>query len=472
MGLVIAGERSGVGKTTVTLALLAGLRRWGHRVQAFKVGPDYIDPMFHTRVTDRPSYNLDIVLTATAYVRQCVATHCQDVDFAVVEGVMGLFDGASPAIQSTRAAEIDPAAPLADLGSTAHIARVLGWPVLLVVDCARLSTSIAALVHGYQSIDPQVRLAGIVLNRVGSDRHRDLLTAALAPLGIPIVGVLHRDDTLIIPDRHLGLVPTAELPELDTLLQQLADQSVQWFDWSALWPLLTVNAPPVAPVSVNPVGPARIAIAQDAAFSFYYAENLNLLTQLGAELVPWSPRTEPLPAELQGLILGGGFPEMFAEELAAQTETLTQVRQAIQAGLPTYAECGGLMYLSQALTDFAGQTWPMVGALPTQAVMGKRLTLGYRHAIAQAHTPLVRPGQHLWGHEFHRSHLTVPPAAPLFQFSDRAEGWWQPPIQASYLHLHWGATPELPQRFLQACVAPSASRHYSASNDSPQQSTR
>ena len=451
MAVIIAGERSGVGKTTVTLALLSYLTQQGLRVQSFKVGPDYIDPMFHRHVTGRACRNLDPVLTSEAYVQQCFERHTQDVTHALVEGVMGLFDGA---------------AHREDYASTAHIARLLNLPILLVLDCSRLSHSIAALVHGYRSFDPRLRFAGIVLNRVSSDRHLDLLKSALAPLNIPILGVLRRQDAITIPDRHLGLVPTAELKQLNTLIDRLADVGETCFDWSRLLPLLqhdqlSVNESPKFPVSpsLHP-SPPRIAIAHDPAFSFYYADNLDLLTKLGAELVFWSPLTDAaLPEGAQGLYFGGGFPEMFAEQLAANKSARNSVYTAIQAGMPTYAECGGLMYLCRSLQTFAGDSFPMVGVLPTNAVMGSRLTLGYRQAIVQQTTPLVLQGQTIWGHEFHRSHLTQAPPTPLFSFhatsftpNPALEGWSAHNLHASYLHLHWGATPEIPQRFLQTCL--------------------
>lgn len=457
MSIIIAGERSGVGKTTVTLALLSCLNRRGLAVQSFKVGPDYIDPMFHRHVTQRSCRNLDPVLTSEAYVQQCFARHTQDVDYALVEGVMGLFDGA---------------ADRPGFASTAHVARLLNLPVLLVLDCSRMSHSIAALVHGYRSFDPKIQLAGVVLNRVGSDRHLEILKAALSPLQIPILGVLRRDDRVQIPDRHLGLIPTAELPNLQPVIDQLAHLGETCFDWSTLTPRLeTTPHPPHLPHLPHLSSPARIAIAHDPAFSFYYADNLDLLQTLGAELVFWSPlQDRELPENIQGLYFGGGFPEMFAATLADSQAIQAAVRSQIQAGIPTYAECGGLMYLCQQLVDFEQNTFPMVGILPTTAVMGKRLTLGYRHAIAQHDTPLVTTGQSIWGHEFHRSHLTIAPDKPLFHINHQpqnprssdfptspsshlpiSEGWHLPNLHASYIHLHWGACPELPFRFLNHC---------------------
>jgi cobyrinic acid a,c-diamide synthase len=446
MALLIAGERSGVGKTTVTLALLAALRRWQLSVQSFKVGPDYIDPMFHQAVTGNACRNLDPVLTSEAYIQQCFSYHNRKADYVLIEGVMGLFDGASGTD---------------DWASTAHIARLLNLPILLVLDCSRLSRSVAAVVHGYCSFDSRLRIVGLVLNRVGSERHLDLLKTALEPLNIPILGVLHRHDQITIPDRHLGLVPTAELPELKTLIDQLATLGSQSFNWPRLLPLLAHSASSHLPISPPPpLLPPRIAVAHDRAFSFYYPDNLDLLEQLGAELVFWSPLTDrDLPAGISGLYFGGGFPEMFAAELAENRAAQQSVKTAILAGMPTYAECGGLMYLAESLTDFAGQNWNMVGVLPTTAVMGKRLTLGYRRAVAQQNSPLMPKGTTVWGHEFHRSNLTMLPQPSLYQLQGydpqsalSYEGWHQHQLHASYVHLHWGARPEIPTRFIAHCA--------------------
>lgn len=452
MTLVIAGERSGVGKTTVTMALLAALTRWGDRVQSFKVGPDYIDPMFHQFITGRACRNLDPLLTSETYVQQCFAEASQNAEFALVEGVMGLFDGASGR---------------EDVASTAHVARLLNLPVLLVLDCARMSRSVAAIAHGYCSFDPRLHLAGVVLNRVGSDRHLILLKEALEPLGLPILGVLHRQDEITLPDRHLGLVPTDELPELGQLCDRLASLAETSFDWNQLRPLLKISKcelPPAASADTStniqhPTSKIRLAVARDRAFSFYYADNLDLLERLGAELVFWSPLHDTaLPENADGLYFGGGFPEVFAAELAANSAARAAVGAAIQAGLPTYAECGGLMYLSQSIVDFAGNSWKMAGILPTAAVMGKRLTLGYRRAIAQQDTFLYRQGETFWGHEFHRSSLTNLSKNPLYHLQPYnpqspifSEGWQLPNLQASYLHVHWGARPVVAARFVAAC---------------------
>jgi cobyrinic acid a,c-diamide synthase len=508
MSLVIAGERSGVGKTTVTLALLSSLANKNAKIQSFKVGPDYIDPMFHQRVTGRACRNLDPVLTSEAYVQQCFSRHVQDVDYALVEGVMGLFDGASGRD---------------DWASTAHVARLLQVPVLLVLDCSRLSRSVAAIAHGYRSFDPRIQLAGVVLNRVGSDRHLQLLQDALEPLQLPILGVLRRQDNITIPDRHLGLIPTEEMSQLDALIDRLAQLGDSCFDWERLLPLLTPsdssepwgrelqippNPPlvrggteeehlfpvyplvrgeeeehlfpippwskeqvevPIPPLNKGGLGgdprlqgetknPIRIAIARDRAFSFYYQDNLDILQQLGVQLVFWSPLTDTaLPKNIQGMYFGGGFPEVFAQQLAENTLAREAVRTAILTEMPTYAECGGLMYLCEQIIDFQGKSWPMVGVLPTSTVMGKRLTVGYRNATAMQSSPMLPAGARIWGHEFHHSQLTVTPEKPLFETQGydggkvATEGWTVHCCHASYVHLHWGGCLEIPLQFLQSC---------------------
>jgi cobyrinic acid a,c-diamide synthase len=339
---------------------------------------------------------------------------------------------------------------------------LLDLPVLLVVNCQSMSHSVAAMVHGYCTLQPQLRIAGLLLNRVGSDRHLEILETALASLPVPILGVFRREDAISLPDRHLGLVPTNELPELRSIVDRLATLGEQCFRWQQLMPLLQVK-PQVVPTA-QPIAPqVKIGVARDAAFSFYYAENLEILQSLGAELVPWSPLQDEVLPPVQGLYFGGGFPEMFAAQLADNVAMRRAVRAAIQAQIPTYAECGGLMYLTESIADFQGHSYPMVGVLPTQAQMGKKLTLGYRTAIAQAATPLLVPGEIVRGHEFHRSSLTVAASQPLFQLQhrvfpsagsgiDRTEGWHQPHLHASYLHLHWGTNRHLPQRFLQQAL--------------------
>lgn len=468
MSLIIAGERSGVGKTTVTLTLLASLCRLSKRVQSFKVGPDYIDPMFHQHVTGRACRNLDPVLTSELYVKHCFIYHKQNCEYALVEGVMGLFDGVNLRAEE-RNSSIPPSPHLpispSSFASTAHIARLLDLPVVLVIDCSRLSGSVAAIAHGYRSLDPKIKMAGVILNRVGSDRHLQLLQNSLEPLDLPILGVLGREDNISIPDRHLGLVPTAELPQLNELIDRLAHLGDTCFDWEKLLPLLEARQEDTVNVfdsfsASSSNSPIKIAIARDRAFNFYYQDNLDLLQQLGAELVFWSPlEGAELPEDVQGMYFGGGFPEVFAQQLAENICVREAVKTAILTGMPTIGECGGLMYLCEQIVDFEGKSWPMAGVLPTTVIMSKHLTLGYRRAVALQDSLLVSAGTTICGHEFHRSRLISTPTQPLFEtwrFDSKEatgfEGWGSlPNLYASYIHLHWGEYPEIPQRFLENC---------------------
>ncbi|MGF1676526.1 MAG: cobyrinate a,c-diamide synthase, partial [Rivularia sp. (in: cyanobacteria)] len=395
MALIIAGERSGVGKTTVTLTLLSCLSRRGLQVQSFKVGPDYIDPMFHQHVTGRACRNLDPILTSENYLKECFDHYSNLCEYSLIEGVMGLFDGVMVNNKQT------PPLPLPlvkggvdNFASTAHIAKLLNLPVLLVVDCSRLSGSVAAIVHGYRSFDQQVNIAGVILNRVGSDRHLSLLKNSLEPLQIPLFGVLKRQDNITISDRHLGLIPTTELPELDELIDKLVNLGESCFDWESLLPLLKWGNKGTRGWGDKGMGgqgdgeargwrdypssSIKIAVAYDKAFNFYYQDNFDILQKLGAELVFWSPLEDTeLPQDIQGMYFGGGFPEVFAQKLSENTCVRDAVKAAILSGIPTIAECGGLMYLCNQIMDMTGKSWEMVGVLSTTAVMDQRLTLGY-----------------------------------------------------------------------------------------------
>jgi cobyrinic acid a,c-diamide synthase len=460
MAIVIAGDRSGAGKTTLTLAILSYLKRIGQRVQSFKVGPDYIDPTFHGAIAGSPCRNLDPVLTSEDYVQSCFALHSRGVDAVVVEGVMGLFDGiARPSDRSDSPywGVVD------DFASTAHIARLLGLPILLVLDCSRLSASIAAVVQGYRHLDRRLQIAGVILNQVGSDRHLALLTQALQRIEVEILGSLRRQEDIAIPDRHLGLVPSGELPQLPALCDRLATLAQRCLDWEKILPLL-----PPSPDSLvqsvtcpSPLPPVRLAVARDRAFNFYYADNLDRLEQLGAELIPWSPIADrQLPSNIHGIYFGGGFPEVFAEELTANHPMLQSLRQQAWRGLPVYAECGGLMYLCDRLVDFEGRSRSMAGILPVSAAMTDKLVLGYRRAKICCDRALLPAGSSLWGHEFHRSQLSAPPPHPIYQFfapdgqsTIAFDGWQVLCVYASYLHLHFGHYSEFARQFLRQCLA-------------------
>ncbi len=444
--LVVAGTASGVGKTTVATGLMAALRRRGTAVASAKVGPDFIDPGYHALATGRPGRNLDPWMCGEETMAPLAARAGKGADVLVIEGVMGCFDGAlTPRVEGD--------APPADLASTASVARLLEVPVVLVVDAGGMSRSVAAVVQGFRDYDPRLCLGGVVLNRVGSTGHEAALRSALEPLGVPVLGALHRDDHLAWRDRHLGLVPVAEQPEqvrhsLDRLAA-IVDASVDLdavVRLAASAPALVTEAPPAA----RPVGRARVAVAGGPAFSFSYPDNLELLAAAGAELVAFDPCTDPaLPEGATGLVAGGGFPEVFAGALAANRPLLDDVRRRVDAGLVTWAECGGLLWLSRSLDGNR-----LAGALPGDGHMTGRLSLGYRRATLRRNSPLGPAGTALWGHEFHYSDLA--PAGDGLDLSGRhgraTAGWASPTLVASYLHLHLGAAPEVAERFVAAAT--------------------
>lgn len=456
MTLIIAGERSGVGKTTITLALLSFLAKKNYKVQSFKVGPDYIDPMFHTAITKRYCRNLDPILTSENYVKLCFNKHCQNADYALIEGVMGLFDGVPFQPESKQQ-------NISNYGSTAYIAKLLNLPVLLVIDCSKLSGSVAAIATGYRNFDPQVNIIGIILNKVGSDRHLELLKQALEPLNLPILGVFRRNQEIKIADRHLGLIPTDEISEINEIFNQLADLAQNNCNWLELLPLLKTEKTVIPKtILMNKISekPIQIAIAKDSAFNFYYQDNLEILQQLGAEINFWSPLKDPkLPENTQGIYFGGGFPEIFAPQLSNNEQALCSVKKAILQGIPTYAECGGLMYLSEAIQDFEGNNWKMVGILPTTTVMTQKLNLGYRQVITLEDNPFSTKNTIMWGHEFHRSQISKNPDKPLLATKNcyspeilDYQGWKLHQVYATYIHLHFSSCETEIRRFLWHCL--------------------
>ncbi|HKY76995.1 MAG TPA: cobyrinate a,c-diamide synthase, partial [Acidimicrobiia bacterium] len=385
--LVVGGTHSGVGKTTVATGLLAALRRAGHTPAGAKVGPDFIDPGYHALACGRPPRNLDAWLCGAEVIPALAGRAAVGADVLIVEGVMGLFDGSADGT----------------LSSTADVARLLDAPVVLVVDAGAMSGSVAALVHGFATFDPSVRLGGVVINRVGSPAHEVQLREALAPVGVPVVGALGRDDRLTWRDRHLGLVPVAERPAVVTeALDRLAAAVAEQIDLDAVMHLATSaqrtsvgEVPlPALPDAAGGVGqervgaPLRVAVAAGAAFTFTYTDTLDALAAAGAEPVPFDPlRDQALPDEVDGLIAGGGFPEVYAAELSANRPMLEDLRKRIDAGLPTWAECGGLLWLSRRLD---GQE--MAGVVPAEGTMTDRLTLGYRSATVATPSPVGAPG--------------------------------------------------------------------------------
>ena len=441
--LVVGGTHSGVGKTTVATGLLAALRPAGHTPAGAKVGPDFIDPGYHALASGRPPRNLDAWLCGADVIPALAGRAAAGADVLIVEGVMGLFDGSADGT----------------LSSTADVARLLDAPVVLVVDAGAMSGSVAALVHGFATFDPSVRLGGVVLNQVGSPAHEVQLREALSPVGVPVLGALGRDDRLTWRDRHLGLVPVAERPAVvSEALDRLAAAVAEQIDLDAVL-RLAASAPRLSVGDVPlPLGPKageqglalRIAVAAGAAFTFTYTDTLDALVAAGAEPVPFDPlRDESLPEPVDGLIAGGGFPEVYATELAANRPMLDDVRRRIEAGLPTWAECGGLLWLSRRLD---GQD--MAGVVPAEGTMTGRLTLGYRSATVTTSSPIGAPGTVVRGHEFHYS--TVDPAgeALLFRsrFGERTDGFATPTLLATYLHHHPGGDPSAVARFVETCL--------------------
>ncbi|MEU3346542.1 cobyrinate a,c-diamide synthase [Streptomyces sp. NPDC006700] len=449
--LVVAAPSSGSGKTTVATGLMAALARRGLSVSPHKVGPDYIDPGYHALATGRVGRNLDAYLCGPELIGPLFLHGARGCDVAVVEGVMGLYDGA---------------AGEGELASTAQVAKLLRAPVVLVVDASAQSRSVAALVHGFVTWDPEVRIGGVILNKVASERHEALLREALDSVGVPVLGVLRRVEQVDTPSRHLGLVPVAErrAAAVDAVAAMAAQVS-DGCDLEALVALargagtLPCEAWDAAGALPSPEAGdhgerPRVAVAGGSAFTFSYAEHAELLRAAGAEVVSFDPlRDDRLPEGTSGLIVGGGFPEVYAAELSANEPLREAVAGLALGGAPVAAECAGLLYLCRELDGL-----PMCGVLDASARMTGRLTLGYRDAVAVSDSVLAGAGERMRGHEFHRT--AVEPgsgsgaAAPAWGVrvpERRVEGFVQHNVHASYLHTHWVAAPGVARRFVERC---------------------
>ena len=456
---VIAGTHSGCGKTTVSLGIMAALARRGLTVQPFKVGPDFIDPGHHTLITGRPSHNLDGWMMERERNRQIVNRCTFDADVAVVEGVMGLFDGFSGSDES---------------GSTAHMAKWLDLPVVLVINAASMARSAAAIALGFGAFDPRLSLAGVILNRVGSPGHAEILKEAFESLPeVPILGSLPRWDNLKIPSRHLGLI-TADDVDAEKLR---TDELAQWIEEGVVLDGLlertrrqkmqeggiphALGAQSSFPRRKNEGRGVRIAIARDEAFCFYYHENLRLLKEAGAEIVPFSPlRARSLPRGIKGLILGGGYPELHAQALSRNRNLNREIRQAALDGMPIYAECGGFMFLMDKIEDLRGVLHPMAGIFPFRCRMEERFkALGYREVMTAKDSILGPAGITIRGHEFHYSAISQEPAGyfTIYRVTDRKgrtgirEGFQTGRVLGSYIHLHWGSNPAVARHFVEYC---------------------
>lgn len=419
-------------------------------VQGFKVGPDYIDPMYHTAATGRPSRNLDTWMLPHETVRRGFARATMGVDLAIIEGVMGLFDGYD-------------AGPFN--GSSAEVACLLQAPVVLVIDCARMSGSAAAVAHGFHTFTARLSLAGVVCNRVGSERHAAWLRDAIQSLGLPVLGLIPRLPDLHIPERHLGLFTVAERPdEVRQYLTRLVEVMEQYLDLPALHSLAQQAAPlayePETPVPALGTNPVRLAVAQDEAFCFYYEDNLDELRRGGAQILPFSPLKDAhLPTGVSGIYLGGGYPELYAAQLSANQSLRAEILACHRQNLPIYAECGGLMYLTEGLQLPEGRH-PLVGALPGWCAMGDSLRMGYREAESLHAGLLGEAGLKLRGHEFHYSHWELSdPQQAIYRIAPRTaregttlDGYFEGNLQASYVHLHFSQNPHLAEHFVQKCL--------------------
>ncbi|MGO8685400.1 MAG: cobyrinate a,c-diamide synthase [Thermoleophilia bacterium] len=448
--IVIAAPRSGEGKTTVALGLMAALRGRGLRVQGFKVGPDYLDTGYQRFAAGVPGRNLDLFMMGESAVR--AAIEAAKADVAVIEGVMGLFDGHRDGITAS---------------STADVARLLAAPVVLVLDAARMAASAGAVALGFRTFDPRVDVRAVILNHWNQGRDKASVQAAMERAGVEVLGYLPSGDGLELPSRHLGLVIADELGgQATSVVERLGTTLAQYVDLDRLL-ALAAEAPPLpAAPTAAPDGPAagvaapRIAVAWDDAFAFYYADNLALLQAHGAELIFFSPLTASDLPVCDGLYLGGGYPELHADGLSANVTLRRNLAAALRAGLPTYAECGGLLYLCHSLVDLEGRSWPLIGAVPGRATMHDKLQgMGYREATLFSDSLLGPRGATVRGHEFHYSSCVLESDADAAYLVDGApEGYAAGNLFASYIHLHFAGYPAVVEHWLDRCRAYAGAR--------------
>lgn len=442
---VLAGTGSSVGKTTFTIGLMKALQQRGYAVQGFKCGPDYIDPSYHTAVTGRVSRNIDSWMFEPQSVRDIVARASADANVSIIEGVMGFYDGKSP---------------LSDEGSAADISIITESPVILIVNCASMARSVAAIVKGFQTLSDETNIVGVIANQVGSVGHFEIVKAAVEQeCGIPVIGYLKREEDIDIPSRHLGLIPAIERGELDPFFDKLGKLMEETIDLDQL--LRLVDAPILQETThlfeQHPDENVTIAVARDAAFNFYYEENLELLRSHGATLTFFSPlANETVPAEADGLYIGGGFPEEFAEQLSGNDISKHSITNAISRGLPTLAECGGFMYLTESIANTTGESYPMLGVIEGHVTMQKKMAaLGYREITGTAGNFLIAEDEEAKGHEFHYSKFEGTHESPAYEttgrFGKKQEGFKRGNLVAGYTHFHFVSNPKLVDNWISAC---------------------
>lgn len=444
---VLAGTGSGVGKTTFTIGIMRALMKRGLTVQGFKCGPDYIDPTYHTAVTKRSSRNIDSFMMSEDVVRTIVARNSIDSDVSIIEGVMGFYDGKSP---------------LSNEGSAAHISAITSSPVILIVNAASMARSVAAIVKGFQQLDENAHIVGVIANQLGSKSHFEIIKTAIEyECKVPVLGYLQKGAVPALPSRHLGLVPAIERGELDSYFDELADAIEATVDLNLL--LQVTKAAELEQTSrifesQDNTEEIHLAVAKDAAFNFYYEENFELLKANGAKLYFFSPlENEPVPEQAQGLYIGGGFPEEFAEKLAQNELAKNSIKQAIDKGIPTLAECGGFMYLTEEIFNREGNGYKMLGVIPGIVRMQDKLAaLGYREITGVEGNFLIGEQELAKGHEFHYSIYEGNHETPAYftkgRFGAKQEGYSKGNLVAGYTHFHFASNPQLVKNWLAACL--------------------
>jgi cobyrinic acid a,c-diamide synthase len=457
--VVIAAASSGSGKTVVSLGVMEALRRRGFKVQPFKAGPDYIDPGLHSALLGRPSYNLDTWMMGVPAVKKTFYGRSASADFSVIEGVMGLFDGMGGH---------------GEVGSTAHLAKVLGAPVIFVVNAEKTARSASAVVAGFAGFDPRVDIRWVVFNRVGSARHSEILRDSIPKRsGVRVLGCIPADAGLELPHRHLGLKAAGDIrkAEWGAFIKRAGALVEEFMDMDGLiHDVQDVHGKRAGGARGNMRGPVlrarphssgvRIAVARDEAFSFYYEENLDILRRYGADIAYFSPiRDKTLPKGSTGIYIGGGYPELHAAALAANAGLREEIKRLSAGGIPVFAECGGLMYLGKAVRDLSGRSFPMAGVFPWTSTMGAaRKALGYREVDVSTGCPMLRRGGRMRGHEFRYSEIRTPPQGVerVFRVADSAglgsdEGYVRDNTLATYVHLHFASNAGFARGFVDRC---------------------